>query len=89
MKNVLIRNLDDGVVECFKKEAKRRGTSLQSVLKQTLHENQPKGTSKEEILRALGELRAKSGPVQEGWNSLEVIHEERQERENRIMGIYK
>jgi hypothetical protein len=41
MKNVLIRDLDDAVVESFKNEAKRRGTSLQAVLKQVVESNAP------------------------------------------------
>jgi hypothetical protein len=89
MKNVLVRDLDDAVVESFKAEAKRRGTSLQEVLKQTLNDNRPQAQSKQEILRELDVLRAKSGPAPEGWNSLDIIHEGRRERDERLERIFK
>jgi hypothetical protein len=89
MKNVLIRDLDEALVASFKDEAKRRGTSLQAVLKQTLNDNRPKALSKEEILRRLEAFREESGPIQDGWNSLDVIHEGRRELDEKMARIFK
>ncbi len=89
MKNVLIRDLDDALVANFKSEAKRRGVSLQAVLKQILNDNQPKELSKDEILRRLEALREMSGPPQDGWNSLDVIREGRCELDEKMARIFK
>jgi hypothetical protein len=89
MKNVLIRDLDDALVDSFKNEAKRRGTSLQAVLKQTLNDNRPKALSKEEILLRLEALREETGPPQVGWNSLDIIHEGRRELDEKMARIFK
>jgi phage terminase small subunit len=89
MKNVLVRDLDDAVVESFKAEAKRRGTSLQAVLKQTLNDNQPQAQSKHDILRELKALRAELGPAPKGWNSLEIIQEGRRELDEKMARIFK
>jgi plasmid stability protein len=89
MKNVLIRDLDDSLVESFKLEAQRQGTSLQAVLKQTLNDNKPMAPSKEEILCELDALRAEAGPALKGWNSLEVIQEGRRELDEKMARIFK
>jgi hypothetical protein len=89
MKNVLIRDLDDALVDSFKNEAKRRGTSLQAVLKQTLNDNRPKELSKEEILLRLDALRKESGPPPDDWNSLDVIQEGRRELDEKMARIFK
>ncbi len=88
MKNVLVRDLDDALVASFKNEAKRRGTSLQAVLKQTLNDNRPKALSKEEILRELKALRAESGPSN-GVTGLELIQEGRRELDEKFARIFK
>lgn len=62
MKNVLIRDLDDAVVESFKKEAKRRGTSLQAVLKQVVEANAPK-TEDVAFWEDLRRFRQETGPA--------------------------
>lgn len=77
MKNVLIRDLDDRLVERFKREAKRRGTSLQAVLKQTLNDNQPEAINGS-FWDRLESARKESGPataitrdlIQEGRDTL-------------------
>jgi hypothetical protein len=89
MKNVLIRDLDDALVDSFKNEAKRRGTTLQAVLKQTLNDNRPNKLSKEQILLKLEALREASGPPQDGWNSLDVIHQGRRELDEKMARIFK
>jgi hypothetical protein len=89
MKNVLVRDLDDALVESFKDEAKRRGTTLQAVLKQTLNDNRPQARSKQDVLHELRALRAKSGPAQAGWNSLDVIQEGRRELDDKMARIFK
>ena len=87
MKNVLIRDLDDNLVASFKTEAKRRGTSLQAVLKQTLNDNRPQALSKEEILLKLDALRAKSGPS-DGTTGLDLIAEGRREQDEKFARIF-
>lgn len=89
MKNVLIRDLDDALVASFKTKAKRRGTSLQAVLKQTLNDNRPKALTKDEILRRFDAFREESGPAQEGWNSLDVIQEGRRELDEKMARIFE
>ncbi len=87
MKNILVRDLDDALVDSFKNEAKRRGTSLQAVLKQTLNDNRPTALSKDEILQELDALRAKSGPP-DGMTSVEIIQEGRREQEEKFARIF-
>jgi hypothetical protein len=87
MKNVLIRDLDDSLVESFKLEAKRRGTSLQAVLKQTLNDNRPKALNKKELLEALDALRASSPRTSNAPTGLELIQEGRRERDERLARI--
>jgi plasmid stability protein len=88
MKNVLVRDLDDALIESFKAEAKRRGTSLQAVLKQTLNDNRPQAQSKQEILRELKALRAEIGPS-DGVTGLEIIQEGRRELDEKMARIFK
>ena len=88
MKNVLVRDLDDALVERFKTEAKRRGTTLQAVLKQTLNDNQPKELSKEEILRRFEALREVTGPSN-GITGLDLIQEGRRELDGKFARIFK
>jgi hypothetical protein len=87
MKNILVRDLDDTLVESFKNEAKRRGTSLQAVLKQTLNDNRPKAIPLADVWHKLDELRAQSGPA-EGMTGLELIAEGRREQDEKFARIF-
>ena len=88
MRNVLIRDLDDNLVASFKNEAKRRGTSLQAVLKQTLNDNSPKISSLEDVWRDLDILLAQSGPS-DGTTGLDLIAEGRREQDEKFARIFK
>ena len=88
MKNVLIRDLDDTLVASFKNEAKRRGTSLQAVLKQTLNDNSPKIGSLEDVWRDLDVLLTQSGPS-DGTTGLDLITEGRREQDEKFARIFK
>jgi EAL domain-containing protein (putative c-di-GMP-specific phosphodiesterase class I) len=87
MKNILIRDIDESVIESWKQEAKRQGVSMQSLLKKTINDNAPKAEmSKEEILAKIDELRAKSGP-QKSNIALEIIREGRDYLDNKIESL--
>jgi hypothetical protein len=87
MKNVLVRDLDDALIESFKAEAKRRGTSLQSVLKQTLNDNHPKAVLMDDVWCKLDAIRAQSGPS-DGMTGLELIQEGRREQDEKFARIF-
>lgn len=89
MKNILIRDIDESVIESWKQEAKRQGVSMQELLKKTINDNAPKPEmSKQEILAKIDELRAKSGPS-DGTTSLEIIREMREEQDKKFERIFK
>jgi len=86
MAKVLIRDLDDDLVDSFKNEAKRRGVSMQVVLKQTLNENRPKVKSKAEILQQIDALRAKTGPEKSSL-ALELTREGRDYLDRKVQSL--
>ncbi len=87
MKNLLIRDIDESVIESWKQEAKRRGVSMQELLKQTINDNAPKRQeTKEEILARIDALRAKTGP-QKSNLALEIIREGRDYLDSKIESL--
>ncbi len=87
MKNLLIRDIDESVIESWKQEAKRRGVSMQELLKQTINDNAPKApATKEEILKRIDALRAKTGP-QKSNLALEIIREGRDYLDSKIESL--
>lgn len=87
MKNLLIRDIDESVIESWKQEAKRRGVSMQELLKQTINDNAPKApATKEEILKRIDALRAKTGPAKSNL-ALEIIREGRDYLDSKIESL--
>lgn len=74
MGEVIIRDLDDEVIEWHRRRAERRGMSLEELLREVLTEAAPrKQPSREELLRRMDEILAMTPepppgvePV-EGW----------------------
>lgn len=87
MKNLLIRDIEENVIDSWKQEAKRLGVSMQELLKKTINDNAPKAKmTKEDILAKIDELRAQSGP-QKSNIALEVIREGRDYLDNKIESL--
>ena len=82
MGQVLIRNLDDGLIADYRRAAKDRGRSLEAELRDTLALSRPKPAkpSKEELIALSRSIRAatanRPGSV-EGWR---LIREDRDGR---------
>ncbi len=75
MADVLIRNVDDRVIEKFKKRAAENGRSLQSELKELIEESAPRDL--DEFLAEAAKIRAKWGP-RPGVDSVQAIREDRE-----------
>jgi plasmid stability protein len=79
MTDVLIRNLDDTVIQNWKLVAKKRGTSLQAVLKEAIEANAPKSLD-DDFWARLQKAREQAGPrtniarelIQEGRDLLDA-----------------
>jgi plasmid stability protein len=79
MAQVLVRNLDDEVVERLRERAQRKGRSLETELREVLTEaSRPRLA---EALAALDALRARSRPWRPGEpDSTAMIREDRDSR---------
>jgi hypothetical protein len=79
MTDILIRNLDEATVQSWKLAAKKRGTSLQAVLKETIEANAPKPVD-DDFWGRLQKAREQAGPrtsiardlIQEGRDQLDA-----------------
>jgi hypothetical protein len=79
MINVLIRNLDETAIQNWKRAAKKRGTSLQVVLKEAIEANAPKSLDPS-FWEQLRKARQDTGPatnitqalIQEGRDQLDA-----------------
>jgi plasmid stability protein len=79
MTDVLIRNLDETVIQNWKLAAKKRGTSLQAVLKEAIETNVPKSLDPS-FWAQLRKARQETGPatnitrdlIQEGRDQLDA-----------------
>jgi plasmid stability protein len=77
---VLVRNLDDAVVERLKARAAAADRSLEAELRLILEEA-ARETSRQEALAALREIRARSRPWRPGEpTAAEMIREDRDSR---------
>lgn len=64
MGQVIIRNLDDELIEDYREAAKRNERSLEAELRETLRRMRPiRRASREELLRQLAEIRAMTPDV--------------------------
>jgi antitoxin FitA len=75
MGQILIRNLDDAVLEALRGRAQQRGSSLEEEARQALAASV--GLTREEVIRRLDEVRAKIG-VLPGESTTEILRRDRQ-----------
>lgn len=61
MGQVLVRNLEDDVIDQLKRRAKKAGTSLEDVARNALRE--AARPSREELLEEIDRIRGEIGPV--------------------------
>jgi signal transduction histidine kinase len=79
MTDILIRNLDDTAIQNWKQAAKKRGTSLQAMLKEVLEAQAPKPLD-QDFWNKLRHAREAAGPpsnialdlIQEGRDHLDA-----------------
>jgi hypothetical protein len=79
MADILIRNLDETTIQNWKLAAKKRGTSLQAVLKEAIEANAPKPLD-QDFWDRLQRARQKAGPptnitralIQEGRDQVDA-----------------
>lgn len=73
MGQILVRNLDDAVIDSLKARAERENTSLEQSLRQILTEAaQP---TRSEVIARIDALRKRTGPV--SGDSTDLIREDR------------
>ncbi|MDF0489365.1 hypothetical protein PX554_14605 [Sphingomonas sp. H39-1-10] len=79
MGQVLIRNLDDGLLEDFRRAAKDGGRSLEAELRDALQRSRParKRLSKEELVALSHRMRASTPPGVGSIDSTDIIREAR------------
>ena len=79
MVQVLVRNMDESVVEAYRQRAKAKGRSLEAELRDVL--NAGLLGDRQTVLAQLDRLRARSRPWQPGEpTSTEMIREDRDSR---------
>jgi plasmid stability protein len=74
MAQILIRNLDDAVIDALRGRARERGSSVEEEARQALAS--AVGLSREEAIRRLDDIRAKIGRLP-GESSLEILRRDR------------
>jgi plasmid stability protein len=74
MGQILIRNLDDAVLDALRGRAKDHGSSVEEEARQALAS--AVGLSREEAVRRLDEIRAKIGRLR-GESSLDILRRDR------------
>lgn len=86
MGQVLIRNLDDTVLACYRDRAKKKGRSLEAELRETLtesikREHEAHLRDRQRLVKELEELASRQPPRQPGWPTIvEMIREDRDNR---------
>jgi plasmid stability protein len=78
MAQILIRNLDDAVLDALRRKAGEHGSSVEEEARQALSASV--GLTREEALRRMDEIRAKIGRLP-GETSLEILRRDRQRDE--------
>jgi plasmid stability protein len=77
MGQLLVRNLDDGVVERLKRQAEARKVSLEQLLREIL--SSAAGPSREDMLAEMDRIRAMT-PKKLRTSSTDLIREDRDRR---------
>lgn len=78
MGQVLIRNLDDGLIADYKRAAADHGRSLEAELRAALAERRPQGRlTTEEKLALIRSLHARTPPGARAIDSTDLIREDR------------
>jgi plasmid stability protein len=83
MGQMLVRNLDDAVIERLKRKALERGTSLEQVAREALAAAAV-DTDRQAWVARMDALRAEAPPSD--TSSVELIREMREERDRQLMG---
>src|SRR6476469_5387521 len=83
MGQMLVRNLDDAVIERLKRKALERGTSLEQVAREALAAAAV-DTDRQAWVARMDALRAESPPSD--ISSVDLIREMREERDGQLMG---
>lgn len=82
MGQILIRNIDDEVLERFRQQARREGKSAEQLAREAIAEKAK--PSREEIIKRVDEIRARSKPVMD-FDIVAEIRRDREERDARIL----
>jgi plasmid stability protein len=85
MRTLTIRNLDDAVVEKLKQKAKANNRSLEAEARVAL-EASAQRPSRHEVLAELDRIAAMTPKGVKQIDSLQLLHEGREERMRRLMG---
>jgi|GraSoiStandDraft_8_1057269.scaffolds.fasta_scaffold224808_2 plasmid stability protein len=81
MGQILVRNLDDGVIRRLKQRASRENLSLEETVRQILAlAAQPDKPSPEELIAELNRIASMSPPITEPPFSEDLIREDRDSR---------
>jgi plasmid stability protein len=81
MGQILVRNLDDGVIRRLKQRASRENLSLEEAVRQILAlAAQPDKPSPEELIAELNRIASMSPPITEPPFSEDLIREDRDSR---------
>ncbi len=78
MGQVLIRNLDDAVIQRQRRRAKRKGISLEQHLRDLISEDAG-AASTEEWLERLRDIGSRLGSIADGKTGIDLIREGREE----------
>lgn len=80
MASMVIRNIPDDLMARVKEAAKREGKSAEQIAREALAEKMK--PSREEIIRRMDEIRARSKPV-DAETMVRIMREAREERDAR------
>lgn len=77
MGQILVRNLDDALIQRLKRRASHENLSLEETVRQILAQAEPEKMSKEELLAAMERIRELGKPITEPPYSEDLIREDR------------
>lgn len=81
MGQILVRNLDDGIIRCLKQRASEQKLSLEETVRRILAEAAPpERPSPEELIAELNRIASMSPPITEPPFSEDLIREDRDSR---------
>lgn len=84
MGQILVRNIDDAVLQRFREQAKREGKSTEQLAREAIESRAL--PSREEIIRQMDEIRARSRPVDRATAD-EIWEGHRRERDDAAVDV--